>query len=198
MNSLTVVLNIRSLSVPELINRSRFYVQRINDNSTIFVSCVATAGKITLAANELHVAHEAAVDGGKTKFREKEDKHKKLLNLLPTLAHQVGYDADGDESIVHLAGMEVKRKGMRSTPEFVAGQGENSGTVKLKVKARYKTMYKWQYATDPALVNWIDGGISTGCKKVIDHLSSGVYWFRVVFMDNDGEHNGEAIKFAVT
>ncbi len=198
MNSLKVVLNAHAFSVPELINQSRLWVQRVTDNATLLPSCAATAAKITIAANELEIADEAATDGGKTKTREKSDKYNKLMALLPVLAHQVELDANGDESIVHLAGMEVQRKGSRSTPEFSASQSEGQGSVTLRTKARSKTIYRWQYATDPMLASWIDAGISRGCKKVISHLSSGVYWFRVIFIDDTGEHNGEVFKFAVT
>lgn len=197
MNSLKVVLNAHAFSVPELINQSRLWVQRVTDNATLLPSCAAIAAKITIAANELEIADEAATDGGKTKTREKNDKYNKLMALLPVLAHQVELDAGGDESIVHLAGMEVQRKGSRSTPEFSASQSEGQGSVTLRTKARSKTIYRWQYATDPALVSWIDAGISRGCKKVISHLSSGIYWFRVVFIDDAGEHNGEVLKVAV-
>jgi hypothetical protein len=197
MNSLKVVLNAHAFSVPELINQSRLWVQRVTDNATLLPSCAAIAAKITIAANELEIADEAATDGGKTKTREKHDKYNKLMALLPVLAHQVELDAGGDESIVHLAGMEVQRKGSRSTPEFSASQSEGQGSVTLRTKARSKTIYRWQYATDPALASWIDAGISRGCKKVISHLSSGIYWFRVVFIDDAGEHNGEVLKVAV-
>lgn len=197
MKSLKVVLNAHAFSVPELINQTRLWAQRITDNAAIFPGCTATVAKITVVANELEIADEAATDGGKTKTREKNDKYNKLMALLPVLAHQVELDADGDESIVHLAGMEVQRKGTRSTPEFSASQSEGQGSVTLKAKARNKTIYRWQYATDPTLANWIDAGISRGCKKVVSHLSSGIYWFRVVFIDDAGEHNGDALKVAV-
>lgn len=198
MNSLKVVLNAHAFSVPELINQARLWAQRVNDNASSLPSCVATAANILIAAAELETADEAATDGGKNKTREKKDKYNKLMVLLPVLAHQVEADANGDETIVHLAGMEVQRKKSYSVPEFSASQSEGRGSVTLRAKARPKTIYKWQYATDPSLASWIDAGLSRGCKKVISHLNSGVYWFRVVFIDDTGEYNGEAFKFAVT
>jgi hypothetical protein len=198
MKNLTVVLNIKGMSAPELINQARFHVQRVNDNISSFPSCVAAVAKVSTAADELELADEAATDGGKNKTRLKADKYKALQVELIYFGHRVQEDAAGDETIIHLAGMEVKKTGIRTVAEFKATQGEHPGEVKLTVKARPDTMYKWQYASDPALSSWTDAGISRSCKKAISHLASGVYWFRVVFMDDDGEHNGEALKFAVT
>lgn len=198
MKPLKVVLNAHAFSVPQLINETRLWAQRVNDNAGSLPSCVATAARILIAAGELEIADAAATDGGKNKTREKKDKYNKLMDLLPVLAHQVELDANGDESIVHLAGMEVQRKGGRTASEFSASQSEGQGSVTLRAKARAKTIYKWQYATDPALASWIDAGLSRVSRKVISQLSSGVYWFRVVFIDDSGEHNGEALKFAVT
>lgn len=197
MNSLRVVLNAHAFSVPELINQARLWAQRVNDNASSLPSCAATAAKILIAAAELETADEAATDGGKNKTREKNDKYNNLMALLPVLAHQVELDADGDEAIVHLAGMEVQRKASRSTPEFSASQSAGQGSVTLKAKARPKTIYKWQYAADPSLASWIDAGLSRGAKKIITQLNSGYYWFRVVFIDDAGEHNGEVLKVAV-
>jgi hypothetical protein len=198
MKNLTVVLNIKGMSAPQLINQTRFYVQRVNDNPTSFPGCIATAARVTTAADELELADEAATDGGKTKTRLKADKYKALYEELTSLGRRVEIDAAGDETIVHLAGMEVKKTGIRTVAEFKVTQGDHQGDVKLAVKARPDTMYKWQYASDPSLSNWIDAGMSRSCKKAISHLASGVYWFRVIFMDDEGEHNGEAFKFAVT
>jgi hypothetical protein len=198
MKNLTVVLNLTNMSAPELINQARFYVQRVSDNPASFPGCLAAAAIVTTAADELELADEAATDGGKTKTRLKADKYKALYAGLTSLGRRVELDAAGDETIVHLAGMEVKKTGTRTVAEFKATQGEHPGEVKLAVKSRPDTMYKWQYASDPSLSNWIDAGISRSCKKAIGHLSSGVYWFRVIFMDDEGEHNGEAVKFAVT
>jgi hypothetical protein len=194
MKNLIVVLNIAGMSAPELINQSRFHVQRVTDNIASFPSCVAALAKVTAAANELELADEAATDGGKNKTRLKADKYKNLQVEVINLGHDVQKDAAGDEAIVHLAGMEVKRTGTRTVAEFKATQGEHPGEVKLVVKARPNTMYKWQYASDPALSSWTDAGISRSCKKAISQLASGVYWFRVVFIDDGGEHNGEAFS----
>jgi hypothetical protein len=198
MKNLVVVLNIAGMSTPELINQARFHVQRVTDNIASFPSCVAAVAKVTTAADELQLADEEATDGGKNKTRLRADKHKALQVEVINLGHDVQKDAAGDETVVHLAGMEVKKTGTKTVAEFKATQGEHQGDVKLSIKARPNTLYKWQYSSDPTLVNWIDAGMSRSCKKVIDHLSSGVYWFRVIFIDECGEHSGEAFKFAIT
>ena len=125
MKNLTVVLNIRGMSAPELINQARFYVQRVSDNAGSFPGCGVLTANITIAANELEIADEEATDGGKTKTRLKADKYKNLYESLVKLGLCVALDAAGDETLVHLAGMEVKRTGTRTVAEFKAAQGEH-------------------------------------------------------------------------
>jgi hypothetical protein len=112
-----------------------------------------------------------------------------LLVFSPT----TGY---GDEAIIHLAGLDVKRKRTSVIPDFKIEQGDHAGSVKIKIKANGpKTIYKWEHSSDA--VSWISDGITGVCKTTIDGLAKGIYWFRVVLIDASGEHEQARISFAV-
>ncbi len=198
MNTIKVALNISSLTVPELIKRGFFYEQRINDNPTVFASCVAAATAVGVAATALQAAETDTKDGARHKIAIRNDKEKELMVLIQDLAYLVQKTANGDESIIHLAGMELRQKRTLTDSEFKVSQGEDPGTVVLKLKARPRATYKWQYSADPlGSSQWIDAKSSTASRVTLSGLSPGMYWFRVIYTDKDGEHSGEAVRFAV-
>lgn len=198
MNAIKVALNLYGLSVPDLIKRGFFYEQRINDNSTVLASCVATAAAVGVASAALQAAETDTEDGAKHKIAIRNDKEKELIVLIQDLAYLVQKAANGDEAIVHLAGMEVRQKAIRAESDFKVSQGEESGSVNLKVKARPRATYKWQYSTDPQGSGpWVDAKVNASSRVSLSGLSLGTYWFRVICTDKDGEHTGEALKFAV-
>ncbi|MGZ3899335.1 MAG: fibronectin type III domain-containing protein, partial [Bacteroidia bacterium] len=158
-------------------------------NPTIFVNPNPATSLIVTAIKDLELAWNNAQDGGKTKKAVMHDKEDKLMKLMNNLANYVEVLANGDESVVHLAGMDIKHKPVIVKPEFEVVQLAESGSVKVKVKARAKSMYKYQYTTDPDGKSWIDAKITSVTKAVISGLQAGVkYFFRVVFMDKEGEH----------
>lgn len=198
MNTIKVALNISSLSVPDLIKRGFFYEQRINDNSTVLASCVSTAAAVGAASAALQTAETNTKDGARHTIAIRNDKQKELIVLIQDLAYLVQKAANGDEAIVHLAGMEVRQKGTRTETDFKIVQGEDAGSVVLKTKRRERCTYKWQYTTDPlGAANWVDESAGTLSRITINGLAPGMYWFRVICTDKDGEHIGEAVKFAV-
>jgi hypothetical protein len=198
MNTIKVALNISSLSVPELIKRGFFHEQRINDNSTVFASCVQVAADVGLAATALQAAETDTKDGARHKIAIRNDKEKALIALLQELAYLVQKAANGDEAIVHLAGMELRQKGTRTEADFKVTQGEDQGSVILKAKSRPRATFKWQYCADPLVAGrWLDAKASTASRITIGGLAPGMYWFRVIITDRDGEHTLDALRFAV-
>lgn len=195
MNRLKVVLNVSRLPVPELLNKARLIVQNVEANTAVFASPNPATGLITIACNELEALAQEASDGSKIKIAIRNDKQEKLIDLLNQLAGYVEQTAAGNEDVVHLAAMDIKKKGVRNLPDFLLEQGKNPGSVNLRVKARSKTVFKWQYSSDA--VNWINGGLTDVCKTTINDLAKGVYWFRVIFIDGEGEHNQTPVSFAV-
>lgn len=198
MNTIKVALNISSLTVPDLIKRGFFYEQRINDNSSVLAGCVSTAAAIGVASAALQAAETDTKDGARHKIAIRNDKQKELVALMQDLAYLVQKAANGDEAIVHLAGMDVRQKRTVTESEFKLAQGEDPGSVILKVKARPRATYRWQYSADPlGAGSWVDAKASTTSRVTLTGLPSGMYWFRVICTDKDGEHMGEALKFAV-
>lgn len=198
MNTFKLALNISSLDVPELIRRGFFYDQRINDNPTIFASCIQTAAIVAAAAGALQAAETDTEDGARHKVVIRNDKRKELETAIYDLGYLVQKAAAGDESIVHLAGMELRQKRTITETDFKIIQGEDPGSVVLKIKARPRATYKWQYAADPlGSGSWIDARASTSSRVTVSGLTAGMYWFRVIYTDKQGEHAVEATKFAV-
>jgi hypothetical protein len=60
--------------------------------------------------------------------------------------------------------------------------------VVVRLKARSRAAYVWQYAKDPASNGtWIDAGTTLTSKIAISGLAVGVtYWFRVAVIDKVG------------
>jgi hypothetical protein len=198
MNTVKVAVNVSELTVSGLLNKARLVSQRVTDNPNQFPSCVPANTRVIQGIADLEAAEAEAGDGAKSKVAYMRDKQQVLVKLMGVLGHYIETDADGDESIVHLSGLDVKKKGVPVIPEFKIEQGEHAGSVSLKIKARAKTIYKWQYcqsafATGP----WTDAARTSGCKALITNLSPGIYWFRVVFVDAQGEHEQPPVSFAV-
>jgi hypothetical protein len=196
MKKIKVVLNAHDLSVPELIHRARTRVQNVADNATIFSNPNPALPVITLATDELETAAQEASEGGKNKVAIRNDKRRKLIELLTALGFYVEQTAAGDEEIIHLSGFEIKKESVRTQPEFEIEQGDHAGAVNIRVKARRKkTMYRWEHSSDAA--SWISDGITSACKTTIEGLARGIYWFRVILIDSSGEHEQTRQSFAV-
>jgi hypothetical protein len=185
---LRVALNMSQLSVPGKINKATAIVAAINSNAGVFTTPNPPLNSVNAAILALQLAWNNAQDGGKTKKAIMHDREAKLMKLMIDLSHYVEALANGDESIVHLAAMDVKQKPVQNLPDFEVKQLPESGSVKVRVKSHPNSMYKFQYSTDGD-TNWIDAKITTAARAVISGLQTGVkYFFRVVFLDKDGEH----------
>lgn len=198
MNTLRVAQNLQKLSVHGLINRAKQIHQTMNDNISRFPSCVAALAKVSADTTELEQADLDAADGGKTKTAIRNDKEQQLRESLTILGNYVQEAAQGDEAIVHLAGMDVwKSRGAKAQQGFsVAAAG--SGEVLLKTKPVTNTIYQWYYCADPLAANaWIKAGHSKTSRFTLTGLAAGMYWFKVVYIDADGEREETPIRYAV-
>ncbi len=195
MSHFILVLEITNLSVPELVYKSKNTLQRVLDNPTVFIS--PPTGDFSAAVTDLEQAALNASDGGKSFTAIKEDKRRAVIDKFTTFGHYILDTAKDDVSIIHLAGLDVKTTGVRTEKAFDVSQGEHSGMVDIKVISRPDTKYKWQYCTDPTANVWTDAGITGVRKTTISNLTPGANWFRVIFIDNNGEHLQEAVKFFV-
>jgi hypothetical protein len=193
MNKITVVLKMNRLSVPEKINRSRFIHARISDNPTVFPSPAPSLAVILDAINTLEASWVAAEDGGKTLKATMRNNDNALMIHMKHLAHYVELMANGDEAIVTLAGMDLKKKspGLLTKVNFSVENTDDRGAVRLSVRAwRGRAMYRWMFCKDPVTPGgWTEAKVSTVTTVNYGDLDVGcLYWFRVIIVDNDGEH----------
>lgn len=187
-NSLNVALKVQQLSVADKINKGRSIVNAITANYTVFESPNPDMDTVSAAIDDLEKAWNDAQDGGKSKTKLMHDKEANLVKILNNVAAYVVLVADGDESIVHLAGMDVKKKAPGASTGFRVEHGADSGTVLVKAKAFLNTVYTYQYSAD-AGVTWTEAGKTMISKFLIEGLTPGIkYYFRVGTFDRKGDH----------
>jgi hypothetical protein len=191
-HGLKVALNISKLSVPNKINRARHIVEEIASNPNIFENPLPSLAVVQTAIDELELAWNEAVDGGKTKTAIMHDKESSLHKLLNDIGHYVEGIADGDPEIVHLGGLNIKGKPIFHIPEFSVVHTDDRGAVRIRVKPQAKTIYRWEYQKDPIGNEWVVSKLTDVCIINIGDLEEGQkYWFRVVFI----RHGGETILY---
>src|SRR6202012_5637915 len=143
------------------IKKATAVLNALTDHADVFVAPNPDLKTFSDTIDSLNDAYLATADGGKSKTLAMREAEEELMMQMIQLAAYVEQVADGDESIILLAAFDVKRKGQHTTPEFsatLAGQGQ----VILRVKARKKVIYKWQYSADngTAAPAWTDASYS--------------------------------------
>lgn len=189
-SSLKAVLNMSSLSMAAKINRARIIVQAIDSHPNTFQSPNPDLNTVKQSIDELEVAFSDASDGGKTKTKIMYDKEDALMLLMNDLAGYVQKVAAGDESVIHLAAMTVKRFQGRVSRHFSVEQGKDSGEVLITTETMRGAVYLWEYISDPLREDgWIDAGNSVVSTITVKGLTPGTkYWFRVCHIDREGRH----------
>ncbi len=187
-HSLKVVLKISRLSVPSKIKRARVITDSILSNPVAFPLPSPSIAAVQTAIDEPEIAWNDAADGGKTKTAIMHDKEDALLKLMYDLSHYVEGIANGDESIVHLAGMTSKLNPVFHSADFTVVPTDDRGAVRLRVKPHTKSAYEWQYCKDPMGNNpWIVAKTTTQSTTNWGDLEVGTkYWFRVFYVGNFG------------
>jgi hypothetical protein len=192
-NNSKVALNITQLSVPQKINKGRLIVDSVISHPAEFPNPIPTMTAITSAINDLETAWNDAADGGKTKTALMHDKENHLNKLLNHFANYVEITADGDEEIVHKAGLDTKKTGTKHLPDFEVLPSADRGAVLLRCKSHPKTIYAWQYCKAPLTKNWIEAKTTDVCQTFFGDLESNVmYFFRVVLINKTGRHASDA------
>lgn len=199
-NSLKVALNMSKLSVPEKIIKARLIVDAINNNPATFVTPNPALALVINAIDDLDAAWDDTADNAKSKTAIMHDKQDALMRLLNILANYVEEIANDNEDVVHLAAMDVKKKPhIKNLAEFEVIATDDHGAVNLKVKAKLKTVYKWQFCMAPTNANvWTTASTSTVSRATIGNLVSGaLYYFRVLFVNKSGDSQTQEIGFVV-
>lgn len=119
MTNLKVAVNVSRLSVSGLISKARLVTQRITDNPSSFPNCAAMNARVLQAIAGLEAAYAETFNGGKSKTALMHDKHRELVLLMRLLGDRVEEDANNDPAMVHLSGLDVKKKKTSSLSEGI-------------------------------------------------------------------------------
>ena len=192
----SVRLNLSRQNVPTKIENSRHYITAMTGNPN-FTTPTPSLASITTAVNNLEVAYTNALGGGKVLTAIMHDKEVILDNLLTLLGAYVTATANGSETIVLSAGMQVKGLGGRIAKVFSVTKGLHTGQLKLATKFYASHAYIWQMVLDPlpdetAAVDpahtWEQIGVTPRASFVKDDLELGKkYWFRVASVGSEGQ-----------
>ncbi|MCW3077843.1 MAG: hypothetical protein JWO32_2452, partial [Bacteroidetes bacterium] len=174
-NFLNVALNMSNMSVPQKINRGRQIADAVANHPSVFTNPYPSLATLNSALNDLELAWNDAIDGGKSKTALMHDRERIVHKLLKDTANYVQSIANGDEQIVHLATLNVKAKPVIQKPDFEVFLPDDLGAVGLRCKARAKTFYRWEYCKEPMANNpFVTGNITYVSSSFIGNLESGV------------------------
>src|SRR3989344_8237196 len=126
-----VSLKLSKQTVPAKIENARHYVTLMTGNAN-FATPVPSLSVVSTAINNLETAYNSALGGGKVLTAIMHDKEAILDNLVTQLSHYVEATANGSDSIILSAGMNVKlQTGVRRTSGLVIKKGNQEGELKL-------------------------------------------------------------------
>lgn len=188
MKKWIVVLRLGTLSIPEVISKTRFIVSSMTGNPYFAVPTPSLLA-INAALHALENAADEAEGGGKEETALMHARRHELERLLTDEAHYVQRKANEDpeigDVIIYSAGMEVKRSRGGSPRRLSAFNTETEGRVRVRTASEGRASYEWQYSTD--LENWTDAGSTLQAATVIEGLTPGTrYYFRVRVLTKDG------------
>ncbi len=198
MKDLRIALNFYMLTLLAKLSKARFIAQQVGDNPTVFVNSGTELALVLTCITDLEQSASNAESGDTYKVGIRDQKEKLLVTAMNDLVLSVQKLPGLTEEMILLAGMDIRKTGVRTSFEgFEVTPGNSPGEVKLRVKAQKDTFYKWEYCLDPIAANqWVIAE-SGKVSSVTVTVPPGFYWFRVVFVQPNGEHEHEAVKFAV-
>lgn len=192
-----VSLKLSKLSVPAKIENGRHYVTTMTSNPN-FTTPVPALAAVTAAINNLEVAYGNALGGGKVLKALMYDKELIYDNLVTQLSHYVEATANGSDTVIFSAGMEIKGVGGRIGKVFSVSKGSQPGDLKLSTKYYSNHAYIWQMVSDPLPDEteaidpehtWEQIGVTAKASFKVEDLEIGEkYWFRVASIGKDGQN----------
>ncbi len=191
-----VSLGLAKLSLPQKIEKARQWAAMVGGNA-IFVNPLPALAAITDGANAAEAAYNAAQSGGPALTAVMNDKEVELDSLLTRLGNYVEIIANGNETIILAAGMDVRGKGGRGAFKFEVTSGYHEGEAILQSPVTPRAGYVWQKSVDslpaeaPAPANastWEILGFTTVATITATSLKPGtLYWFRVAPVTSTGQ-----------
>jgi len=192
-----IKLNLRSLSVPDKVNKGRQIVTAMTNNAN-FSNPHPPLSEIATSINTLEQTYASLLSAkadAKAKASAQEDAEAKVDQGLSQLAAYVESIAGNDAKIVTSAGLETKAS--RSAPAALlppqglsATAGDHDGTIDLSWKKIAKAKsYTIEVSPDPPTTeSWAHTAIATASFSTIANLTSGKrYWFRVAAIGPMGQ-----------
>jgi hypothetical protein len=193
MKIIKVLLEFLKLPFAEKISFYRNVIAQLNANKTVFANpdsdLDATIALVdafdTLYLDSIQIGgHQNTVN-----LHKAEEKADKVFKILANYVNRI---ADGDESIILLAGFEPSSEPTKYVkPELSAVDGSHSGTIKLVAKANpVAGAYIWQKAegaipTDEK--DWVNAGHSTQANITISNCKVGIkHFFRFAAVTPQG------------
>ncbi len=191
-----VSLGLAKLTLLQKVEKARQFVAMIGGNA-IFVNPLPALALVTDGADAAEAAYNAAQSGGPALTSVMNDKEVELDSLLTRLANYVEIIANGNETIILAAGMDVRGKGNRGAFRFEVTYGDHEGEAILQSPVTPRAGYVWQKSVDPlpaeapAPANasaWEILGFTTIASITATNLKPGtLYWFRVAPVTSTGQ-----------
>ncbi len=185
-----VKLGLYGLTVAEIIQFSRKVVTSMTGNPN-FPSPVPDLADITTAVNELEVAHENALNGGKLQTTIQREKRAVVFNLMRTARDHVNVVGDGDPVILESSGFPLA-----ALPSSVVL--DQPGNVRIKTMkepgavevtcdkvdgaANYQIRYQKEDAQAPGVLSdkWTVLDPIGPTRQLVEYLdSASYYWFQM-------------------
>lgn len=189
-----VSLKLAHLTANEVYSLGVNIVQKMESNAE-FPSPLPELLQVSEALNDLNTAIVSALDGSKINRALLQERLKICRIMLTQLGHYVDYTANGSESIIFSAGMEVKKNPIITTPPVKPlNLSVERGTVANNYflywdRVPLSKCYVVYKSTDPNLSdeNWIQHAICFKGKLSIDLSSSTQrHWFKVQALNGIG------------
>ncbi len=192
MKTIHVILDYSPLPTVEVIDFGEHVESNMKSNP-LFPTPDVPMSLFHSSLQTLKDKHALALNGNKTATEGVTIARKAFEKTLKLNALYVDRIADGDEEVIASSGYKARKQpAPANRPEFRVLAGNAEGSVILIRKAvKRAASYVWQRAANPLPSEenlWIQTGISTQAKCVIENLESGTkYWFRVAAVTRQGQ-----------
>jgi hypothetical protein len=182
-----VVLHIRNISAPNLMQDARLYIDGIARNKKWFPSPIPSLQEIRSQVNALDLACVNAASGTRAAVEAKRIAQRALKNNVLYLANYVESVAnahpDHAAEIVLLSNMHIKNSNRSYKQDFTVTPGKNKGELILTVrKATKRETYRFEISTNPDIPSyWHIIQQNTKSKATARYLTEGILYYARVF-----------------
>jgi hypothetical protein len=189
-----IALKLYTMNPDQLLTFAEDVFTRMTANATIFTTPTLALVDFQSSIDDLKAAQAATLLGGKAATATRNSKRRTLEENLTVLANYVWNISRGNEDIILLAGMPMKRRGpMRydflNTPTDLRTESIYGEAVILRwKKVSNAKSYEVEYCKDPMTEdNWVKSPIISASRTVVNGLlRKEEYWFRVRAFGSQG------------